>query len=141
MGNLIEFDNTFLIQLAKFLITLVVLNFLLIKPVREQIAARKALTDGQAADITRFTQTAEAKLVGYEETLSVARTEASKTREATKEDGRKRERELLTAAQADAQTFLQAARADTAREMKAAGDALAARVDTFASQALSKILG
>lgn len=141
MGNLIAFDNTFLIQLANFLITLVVLNFLLIKPVREQIAARKALTDGQAADITRFTQTAETKLVGYEETLSVARTEAAKTREAAKEDGRKRERELLAAAQADAQTFLQAARADTAREMKAAGDALAARVDTFATQAISKILG
>ncbi len=141
MGNLIEFDQTFLIQLVNFLVTLIVLNFLLIKPVRNQIAARKALTEGCAADITRFTQEADAKLGGYEETLSAARAEAGKAREAAKEEGRKREQQVLATAQADAQAFLQASRADTAKSMKAAGDALGAQVDAFASQAISKILG
>ena len=141
MGNLISFDHTFFIQLVNFLITLVVLNFLLIKPVRDQISARKTLTDGYAADVARFTQEADMKLRGYEETLSAARVEASKAREAAKEEGRGREQQLLAAAQSDAQKFVLAARADTAKDMKAAGDALAARVDAFAAQAISKILG
>ena len=141
MGNLISFDNTFFIQLANFVVTLIVLNFLLVKPVRNQIAARKALTDGYAADVARFTQEAGAKLGGYEETLSAARVEASKSREAAKEEGRKREQEVLAKAQADTQAFLSASRAKTAQEMKAAGDALGSQVDAFASRAISKILG
>ncbi len=141
MGNLISFDQTFFIQLVNFLITLVVLNFLLIRPVRNQIAARKTLTEGYAADAARFAQEADVKLRSYEEALSAARVEAGKSRELAKKEGLREEQDLLAAAQADAQRFLQSSRSDVARQMKEAGDALAARVDSLAASAVSKILG
>ena len=72
MGNMIDLDVTIFVQLANFLITLVVLNYLLIKPVRDQIAARSALTSGYASDIERFTSQAEEKLSDSQTALQEA---------------------------------------------------------------------
>ena len=62
MGNIINLDSTFFFQLANFLITIVVLNILLIRPVRRQIAERADLTAGYLAQIERFNGEAEARL-------------------------------------------------------------------------------
>lgn len=141
MGNMIDLDVTIFVQLANFLITLVVLNYLLIKPVRDQIAARSALTSGYASDIERFTSQAEEKLSGYEAALSEARSKASQARESIKAEGAAKEQSVLQAAHLEAQSFLQSSREQTAREAKAATDSLLANVNVYAEKALSKILG
>ena len=141
MDNMIDLDSTLLIQLVNFLVTLVVLNFLLIRPVREQISARGKLVEGYASDIEHFTAEADGRLKNYEAALAEARAQAGQAREALKQEGIAREQELVAAAHQDARVFLQNARADVAREAKAASDALLARVDEFAKKSLSKILG
>ncbi len=141
MGNMIALDTTLWIQLVNFLITIVVLNYLLIKPVRAHIAARKALTAGYAADVEKFTAEANQKLASYETSLSHARTEASVDRDALKAEGHSREQALLQAAQAEAQSFLTAHRAQVAKDAKTAGKALLSQVDSFAAKAMTKILG
>lgn len=141
MDNMIDLDPTLLVQLINFLITIVVLNFLLIKPVREHLAARNALTQGLAKDVASFTADADGKIKGYESALSEARSQASLTRDAVKAQGAAQEQELLNAAHAEAQRYLQSSREETARQAKAATDTLLSQVNAFAETAMKKILG
>lgn len=141
MDNMIDLDATLFIQLANFLITLVVLNFLLIKPVREQIASRKALTTGYADSIEKFSAAASEKLSGYEAALADARANAAQAREAITAQGAAREQELLQTAHADAGAYLQSSREQTAKDAQAAMKTLLSQVNDLAAKAMSKILG
>jgi F-type H+-transporting ATPase subunit b len=141
MGNIINLDITFFFQLANFLITLVVLNILLIRPVRRQIAERTDLTAGYLAEIERFNREAEAKLAACESAQAEARARAVAAREQLKAEGRAREQEILGAAQEEARGFLRASKEDVARQSKAALQSLRGRVEAFAAGAAARILG
>jgi F-type H+-transporting ATPase subunit b len=141
MDNMISLDVTMFIQMVNFLITLVVLNYLLITPVREKIAERKALTSGYAGDIEKFTSAATEKLSKYEAALAEARTQAGQAREALKAQGAAREQEMLHAAHAEASAYLQSSREETAKETQAAMKTLLSQVNDLAAKAMSKILG
>ena len=141
MDNMIELDHTILIQLVNFLITMVVLNYLLIKPVRNQIAARKELTHGYENEIEKFTAEASHKIADYERALSEARAQASLSREALKAEGAAEEQKLVQSAQSEAQAYLQTSREQVAKDAKTAMDSLLSQVNTFAEKAMSKILG
>lgn len=141
MGNMIDLDITIVVQLINFLIAIVGINYLLVKPVRQQITARNELTAGYATDIEKFTAEASEKISGYESALYEARSRASVSRDAIKAEGVMKGQELVEQAQSEAQTFLQSSREQTAKEVKAAMDSLLSQVDVFASSAMKKILG
>lgn len=141
MENMLTIDHTLLIQLANFLVTLVVLNYLLIKPIREQIAKRDALTAEYADSIEQFTSAASQKLADYESSLAEARSRASLARESLKAEGAAAEQEVILAAQQKAQAFLRSSREQTAKEAQAAMNSLLSQVKGFAETAMNKIIG
>ena len=51
---LLSLDGTLIVQLVNFVIFLVILNAIFLKPVGSAIAKRRAYIDGVAADIERF---------------------------------------------------------------------------------------
>ena len=139
MGNIIAVDVTIFIQLANFLITVVVLNFLLIKPVRKQIASRREFALAHTDAIDAFTSDADTKIAAYESALAEARGTAAAAREQLKSEGHAKEQEILGAAQTDAQAFLRSSREEVSRETKAAMKTLTGQIDGFAAKAASKI--
>ena len=141
MDNMISLDSTLFIQMANFLITLVVLNFLLIKPVRQQIAARSALTSGSLSDIEKFNAEAAAKVSAYETSLADARAKASLARDGLKAEGQAQEQSMLQSAHAEAQAYLQASKKQVAADAKAAMNTLLSQVNVYAAKAVDKILG
>ena len=141
MDNMISLDSTLFIQMANFLITLVVLNFLLIKPVRQQIAARSALTSGYLSDIEKFNAEAAAKVSAYEASLADARAKASLARDGLKAEGLAQEQSMLQSAHAEAQAYLQASKKQVAADAKAAMNTLLSQVNVYAAKAVDKILG
>ncbi len=141
MDNMIDIDFTILIQFANFVVTLFVLNFLLIKPVRDQIATRKNLLSGYAADAEQFTASANQKLTSYEESLAKARAEAAIARDSIKTEGVQLEQEMLSKAHQQAQAYLQSSRDQVAQDTQAAMETLRAQVNSFATKAINKILG
>ena len=141
MDNMINLDHTIFIQLVNLLITLVVLNFLLIRPVRKQIAERNTLVQTQSGHIAEFTSQAAAKLSMYEKSLSEARSQATLVRDALKAEGNVREHELLQAAQNEAQAYLQSSREEVAKDVKTAMNTLQSQVNDFVGKAIVKILG
>ncbi len=141
MENMIDIDYTIFIQLVNFLVTIVVLNFLLINPVRDQISARNSLLHGYANEATSFAEKADAKLSQYEAALAEARALAGQARDSLKGEGLAQEQHILSDSHAEAQAFLNASREQIAQESKAAMKTLLSQVDTFAAKAMGKILG
>ena len=139
MGT-IAFDVTFFIQLGNFLVTLVVLNYLLIRPVRAHIQKRKDMIAGNLGEIERFTSSAEERLNAYEASLDEARASATRTREALKAEAQQSEHSLIANAQANAQDVIKAAKADAAQQAEAALAVLKKKVPAFADQIVTKVL-
>ena len=136
-----DINITLLIQLANFIITLVVLNFLLIRPIRDIVKKRRDLASGMLADAEQFNSEAADKLTAYEATLAKAREEAGALREIRKSEGAAKEAELLAAAQREAQAFLQTSRADTRAAVAQTTAVLEGRLPALAQAVAAKLLG
>ncbi|MDR2604045.1 MAG: hypothetical protein LBC55_01670 [Desulfovibrio sp.] len=140
MDNMISLDQRLLIQLLNFLIAVVVLNFLLIKPVRRQLAERKALTEQLMSETEAFVGRAADKLLGYETALAEARAAAVRARDAIKAESEAQQRETISKANDKAAAFLSSSRRVCASECKAAADTLLAGADKYADLVVRNIL-
>lgn len=138
---MIDLDLTFFFQLANFIGTLIVLNFLLIKPIRTIVKQRAGVVSGLLGDVDAFTKDAEGKLKNYEAALSEARIAGTNERLKLKSEATAEEKKLLDAATKQAQERLVAARAETAGQVKAAFEQLKASVGAMADKAAAKVLG
>ena len=84
---MIDIDRTFPIQLVNFLITIVGLNVLLIRPIRDKIKERNDLMAGQVGKIEGFNSSAEEKLKGYQTAIDAARQEGLEMRKQMRLEG------------------------------------------------------
>ena len=141
MEDMIKLDSTIVIQLINFIVTIVFLNYLLIKPVREQIGTRNKLIEGYANEIATFTESASQKIASYEAALTQARSNAIQAREAVKAEAVTEEHKIIAKAQAEAQAFIAQSRERVAKESQQATQVLLSRVDDFAAKAMNKIFG
>jgi F-type H+-transporting ATPase subunit b len=140
MDNMISLDQSLFIQLANFFIAVVVLNYLLIKPVRGQLAERKALTEQLVSETEAFVGGAADKLLGYETALAEARAAAVQARDAIKTESEAQQRETVSKANDKAAAFLSSSRRICASESKAAADTLLAGADKYAALVVRNIL-
>ncbi|MFW5836499.1 MAG: ATP synthase F0 subunit B [Desulfovibrionaceae bacterium] len=134
-------DKTFFIQLVNFVITLLVLNLLLFRPIREIIKKRSEIMNGRLDDIEKFNKEAQSKISNYEKSLDEARRSANEVKADKRSEGLEEEKSLLESAGKDASASLKAAREEIEAQTRKAKDALAVDVEKFAEQATEKILG
>jgi F-type H+-transporting ATPase subunit b len=73
---LLSLDGTLVVQLVNFLVFLVVLNAIFLKPVGAAIAKRRAYIDGVSADIEQFESDLKSLRVQADERRAAARREA-----------------------------------------------------------------
>lgn len=137
---MIDLDITFFIQLVNFLVTLLVLNLVLFRPIRQVIAKRRALMAEQVADIDIFSTDAAAKLADYEKTLAEARKAGTAVRDELKEEGVAKEQNLLSTASAAASGQVEKARGEIAGEVNSARGELTPAVSSMADRAAVKVL-
>ena len=138
---MIDLNITLWFQLVNFLITLVVLNYLLIAPIRKIIRERKQKVEGFSGAIESFAEASPKLLEGYEAELAKARADANLHRKEAKAEAEAEERIILAAAGRDAQASLQATQAAVRAEAEDAHKALQADMKAFTDAALAKILG
>ncbi|MGD9610354.1 MAG: hypothetical protein AB7U59_13165 [Desulfovibrionaceae bacterium] len=137
---MIDLNATFFVQFVNFLLILILLNVILIGPIRRILKKRAEFVSAQVGEIEQFTGTADSKLADYEKALDLARQQATAGRLEMKAEGQAQEKALLDAAAADAAGQLQAARADIAAQSATAKKALGAGVAALASKAMAKVL-
>lgn len=139
--NIMNLDWWFFVQLANFLIILVVLNAVLIAPVRRMLKVRAEAIAAQTSEIDGFTTSADGKIKNYQAALEQARRDASVVRADLRADGQAKEKAILESAGNDAAETLKLARHKISAESKAASDTMLAGVAGMAERAASKILG
>lgn len=136
----ISLDITFFIQLVNFLISLLIINALIIKPIRSNMARRKALIDADNKDTENFTQRMNAQYAQYDERIGKVRAEIALERERSKNSAEETARSMINAANDEARGIRQEATQKVQQESKEALEVLQAKVSGYSKDALSKIL-
>ena len=138
---MITLDITLLFQLVNFLVTLVVLNYLLIRPIRDIVRQRREIATGFLKNAETFNAEAGRRLNDYETALARAREEAAGTRDAKKAEALELEAATLAKAQQDAQEYIAAMRGQTNAAAATAMKTLHGRIPLLAARATEKLLG
>lgn len=136
----ISLDITFFIQLVNFLISLFIINALIIRPIRSNMARRKALIDADKAGAENFEKKINAKNVEYEDRLGKVRAQIAEQRESYKISAEESARAALSKANDEARAIRQESARNVQKESKEALEVLQANVSSYSKEALAKIL-
>jgi F-type H+-transporting ATPase subunit b len=139
-GGLISLDKSLIVQGINFLLLLVVLNFLLYKPLvakmQERTAAiQKSLEEAQAARADAARQQEENAAQ-----LRSAYQEAAAIRERALKEAAEEQRKLVEAAQAEARRLVESARAQTDADIRRAREELRREVADLAVAVAEKLV-
>lgn len=137
---MLDINITFFIQLANFIIALLVVNFLIIKPIREIVKKRRAHFGELAVGTEAVAAKCETRLTSYDEAMEQARTSGDELKSGLKAEGLAQEGSIMSAAQQEAQTYLQKSKNDIAAEVENARQALRGQVEGLAGKVVAKIL-
>lgn len=138
---MIDLNYTFFVQFVNFIITLFVLNYLLVSPIREIIKKRKDMMGGLVGDTEKFTAAADEKLANYKKALDEARMQGADKRTSMKDEGAAEEKAILSAANQEAAETLKAERKAVDAEVESAMAGLKGQIDGLADKAVAKVLG
>lgn len=136
-----DIDVTILIQAGIVLFLLLSLNGLLFKPMLEVFDAREAKLQGARDSIESLNRLAKEDLEAYRTRIREANDRAQDEKDALRDAGRARERELLSEVRAEIADSLNDARSTIEAQEGQARQSLSAQVDTLAGDMASKILG
>jgi len=138
---MIDLDVTFFYQFVNFIIIMIVLNFLLVRPIRGIIKKRNDVLAGYVSEAEKFTAEADEKLKNYNAALDEAKAAGVEERNQFKGQGTAEEQSIVQAASDEASAALKAERGGIASEAGSARDALKGQVGTLASKMVDKVLG
>ena len=138
---MLDINITAIIQVVNFFIAVIVLNYLLIRPVRDIIKQRKAKMGDMLSSAEAFANSANEQLSDYQSSMSRARQEAALARADARADALREQQALVTEANRRAQEQLAQAKESLLKEMENARIALAKQVKPLAAKAVDKVFG
>ena len=140
-GVNLDFDLTFIIQLAFVLILMFVLKRLVFNPYLEALDSREAKTTVTRSSADEIRETANARIAAHEDALASARARAMTSKTELRAAGAARKDELLTAARAEANSTVEAAQEQIAGQLETARTELSDEIDTLARSIVTKVIG
>ncbi|MCL1985588.1 MAG: ATP synthase F0 subunit B [Betaproteobacteria bacterium] len=138
---MLDINITAIIQVVNFFIAIIVLNCLLIRPVRNIIRQRKTKLGDMLSSAEAFTSSADEQLAEYQNSLNRARQEAALTRADARADALREQQSLVAEANKRAQEYFVQAKETLLKEMQSTQAVLAGQVKPLADKAVSKVLG
>ena len=136
---MVDLNITLWIQLANFLVTLVVLNYLLISPIRKIIRKRKDNVEGLIGEIEAFTAGKQQLLDEYSRN-SAKRAKPPPSTEDGKVMGELERARIFDAASKDAQSEVRTTQAAVRADAGVTRRALQAKMHEFTEAAMAKLL-
>jgi F-type H+-transporting ATPase subunit b len=137
----VSIDWTLIVQLATFLILMVILNQILYKPIQSIIREREGIIGG----LKKRAQDAKSQLEADEAEESSSRTaslsEGARLQGVLRAEGQTEAQAILSKAQEEASSNLEVARAALRQDVEAARAELAAEAKTLAQDIAKGILG
>jgi len=138
---MLDINITAIIQVVNFFVAVIVLNYLLIRPIRDIIRERKAKMGDTLASAEAFASSANEQLAEYQSSLSQARQEAVQARAAARADALLAQQTLVAEAGKRAQEQFAQAKEVLLKDMQHARTALAKQVEPLAVKAVDRMLG
>ncbi len=138
---MLNIDGTLILQIANFLVLLVVMNIILYKPIRgilakrdEEMASRQELIDDYQGRVKDDEEAIESGMVS-------ARKEGYQEKESLKVLGQEEEKGVLQEAGAAVERKLTAAKQEIETKITAARETLESEISGFSNELAEKILG
>ena len=138
---MINLDITFFIQIVNFLLLMLVLNFLLYKPLRKILADRAAEIAGGHAKAVEVDRDVQEKMAQYEARLREAKTKASEERGILKKAALAEEAVILDKARSEAGDSVNALKKRVAKEATDARAFLREQIQSLSLEISEKVLG
>ncbi len=140
-GSIVQPDKSLLIIFVLFILFVVVMNYLLFKPIGKVLDERETLIDGAAAEACAAARQYQARLANYEETIRRARAESYRKLEQQRAAALEERRKLLEAAKAASDAEIAKAKTQIAAEATKARTTLEEEARQVAEQISRTVLG
>jgi F-type H+-transporting ATPase subunit b len=134
-------DASAIIQIINFIVLILILNFLLYRPIRKVIQQRKEKIQGLELSIETSGESAEEKERAFVQGIKDARVKGMREKDALLQEAGEEEKRILEQINAKAQAELAEVRSRIAVDVDSTREALSKQVDTFANAISKKILG
>jgi len=138
---MIDINITLLWQLANFLVLLIVLNFILFKPIRQVMLEREQGISSALGDSKAAQERMQAILERYNASLAEAKQKAATTYAAVYQQGLDAQRDMISAERDKATELLDKARKEIAAASAAARTDLKQEAERLSQEITSKLLG
>ena len=136
-----DIDLTFILQFLIFLVVLVGLNGILIKPFQAIIEERERKIKGANEEADRLTRLATEDKQAYEARIQAARSVAQRERDNLRAEGRDAGRELVSGVRLEISDEVARTRTQVGEAERSASKVLSSEVDGLARQVVEKVLG
>ena len=134
-------DVSAIIQIINFVVLIILLNFILYRPIRNIIRQRKEKIEGLELSIETSDDAAVEKDKAYVQGIKDARVKGMREKDALLQEAGDEEKRILEQINEKAQAELAEVRSKIAGDVESAREALSQQVDDFANAISQKILG
>jgi F-type H+-transporting ATPase subunit b len=138
--KMLNIDWTFIVSLINFLVLLFLLNVILFKPLLKIFKEREDSVKGDLEAARNMTDKREESIASLNRELAESRSKAKEIFESLKNEAVTKQKEVHTAAEAEAASILEKARAEIRAEADKARKALSADVDKFSDEIVRKLV-
>ena len=138
---MIDINITLLWQLANFIVLLIVLNFILFKPIRQVMLEREQGISSALGDAKNAQERMQAILERYNASLAEAKQKAATTYNTVYQQGLDAQRDMISAERDKATELLDKARKEIAAASAAARTDLKQEAERLSQEITSKLLG
>ncbi|MEW6264446.1 MAG: ATP synthase F0 subunit B [Thermodesulfobacteriota bacterium] len=139
--GLIEINASLLIQVANFIILLIVLNAVLYRPIRKIIKERQEKFSGLEFEIGSLNERAEQRVKEIDVRLSEAKREGFTQKDGLKGRGLEEEKKIIGEASGRADQDIQKIKELIVKDVAAARASLQAELAVFSKELAQKVLG
>jgi F-type H+-transporting ATPase subunit b len=137
----INLDIAFVIQAINFGILLLVLNFILYRPIRKVLADRKEELAGAKQKVAEVDREVQEKIASYEARLKDVKATASGDRDVLKKEAQAEEAAILEKARKEASDSLATIKNKVAKEAADAREVLREQARALSLEICEKVLG
>ena len=137
---MLNFDKTFLYLVINFFLLLIILNYVLFKPLLKILKERDDTVKGSLDAAKEMNTKREQTIAGLNRELAEARSKAKGVFETLRTEGLQRQKEVLSSAEAEATAVLDKAKSDIRAEVEKARTALRTEIDKFSDEIVRKLV-
>jgi len=138
---MLQIELKWLIVLAvNFLLLLIILNFILFKPLLRIFKTREDTVRGSLDAAKEMNNKREESIARLNRELAEARNKAKEIFDTLKAEGLQKQKEVLSKAEAEASEILDKARADLKAEVEKARKTLRTEIDKFSDEIVRKLV-